>query len=66
MSMNCLFHASVADMRIRMQCLPRRLRIAHLRALMARLPSRSIRRPGLAALLRDELAAQPQCEDRSA
>jgi hypothetical protein len=64
--MNGLFHPPVADMRIRMQCLPRRLRIAHLRALMARLPSCSIRRQGLAALLRDELAARPRCEDRPA
>ena len=59
-------HASVADMRSRMQCLPRRLRIAHLRAVLTRLPSRSIRRQGLTAWLRDELAAQTQCEDRSA
>jgi hypothetical protein len=64
--MNGLIQASVADMRSRMQCLPRRLRIAHLRALTARLPPRSIRRQELAALLRDELAAQPQCEGRSA
>jgi len=64
--MSGLFHASVADMRIRMQCLPRRLRIAHLRALMARLPPCSVRRQGLAALLHNELAAQPQCEDRPA
>jgi hypothetical protein len=49
-----------------MRCLPRRLRIAHLRALMARLPSCSIRRQGLAALLRDELAALPRYEYRPA
>jgi hypothetical protein len=61
--MNGLSHASVASRRLRMRCLPRRLRIAHLRALMARLPSCSIRRQGLAALLRDELAALPRCED---
>jgi hypothetical protein len=66
MSMNCPIHASVADMRIRMQCLPRHHRIVHLRALMARLPSRSVRRQGLAALLHDELAAQSRCEDRPA
>jgi hypothetical protein len=64
--MNGLFHASVAEMRVRMLCLPHRHRIAHLRALLARLPSCSIRRQGLAALLRDELAAQARCEDRSA
>jgi hypothetical protein len=64
--MNSLIQASVADLRIRMQCLPRRLRIAHLRALMARLASCSIRRQGLAALLRDELSAQRRCEDRPA
>jgi hypothetical protein len=49
-----------------MQCLPRRLRIAHLRALMARLPSCSIRRQGLAALLRDELVEQARREGRPA
>jgi hypothetical protein len=64
--MNSLTHASVADLRIRMQCLPRRLRIAHLRALMARLASCSVRRQGLAALLRDELSAQRRCEGRLA
>jgi len=64
--MNGLFHASAADMRIRMRCLPHRHRIAHLRAVMARLPFCSIRRQGLAALLHDELAAPPQCEDRPA
>ena len=56
----------VAAMIVRMKRLPRRHRIAHLRVLVARLPSRSIRRQGLAALLRDELAAQPRCEDRPA
>jgi hypothetical protein len=64
--MNSLNHVSVADLQIRMQCLPRRHRIAHLRALLARLASCSIRRQGLAALLRDELAAQRRCEDRPA
>jgi hypothetical protein len=64
--MTCLFQTSVAEMRIRMQCLPRRHRIAHLRALVARLASRSIRRQGLEALLHDELAAQRRCEDRPA
>jgi hypothetical protein len=64
--MNGLSQATVADRRLRMQCLPRRLRIAHLRALLARLVSCSVRRQGLAALLRDELAAQRRCEDRLA
>jgi hypothetical protein len=64
--MNYPTYTPVADMRIRMQCLPRRLRIAHLRALMVRLSPRSIRRQELVALLRDEWAAQPPCEGRSA
>jgi hypothetical protein len=47
-----------AVMVIRMKGLPRRHRIAHLRALIARQPVRSVHREELAALLRDELTAQ--------
>ena len=54
-----------AVMVIRMKCLPRRHRIAHLRALIAQQPVRSIRREELAALLRDELTVQPGKENRA-
>jgi len=43
-----------AVMVIRMKGLPRRHRIAHLRALIAQQPVRSVHREELAALLRDE------------
>jgi hypothetical protein len=46
----------VAAMIVRMKRLPRRHRIAHLRALIAREPLCTIRRLELAALLRDETA----------
>jgi hypothetical protein len=59
-------HAPIAAMRIRMRRLPRRHRIAHLRALIARQASRSTRGQELAALLRDEMSARPECEDRTA
>jgi hypothetical protein len=49
-----------------MRRLPRRHRIAHLRALIARQASRSTRGQELAALLRDEMSARPECEDRTA
>jgi hypothetical protein len=45
-----------AAMIIRMKRLPRRHRIAHLRALIAREPLCAVRRLELAALLRDETA----------
>jgi hypothetical protein len=48
---------SVAVMIVRMKPLPRRHRIAHLRALIDQQPSDPIRRQQLAALLRDELTA---------
>jgi hypothetical protein len=51
-------HTPVAAMVIRMKRLPRRHRIAHLRALIAREPACSIRRFELATLLSDELTAQ--------
>jgi hypothetical protein len=48
----------VAAMIIRMERLPRRHRIAHLRALIAREPLCTIRRLELAALLREEMTTQ--------
>lgn len=47
-------NASVTRMVFRMRPLPRRHRIAHLRALIGQTPLGSIRRVQLAALLRDE------------
>jgi hypothetical protein len=47
-----------AVMVIRMKGLPRRHRIAHLRALIAQQPVRSVHREELVTLLRDELTAQ--------
>jgi hypothetical protein len=54
-----------AVMVIRMKRLLRRHRIAHLRALIAQQPVRSVRREELAALLRDELTVQPGKENRA-
>jgi hypothetical protein len=51
-----------AIMVIRMRPLPRRHRIAHLRALIPRQPAHSIRREELVALLRDEMSARPDEE----
>jgi hypothetical protein len=48
-------NASVAVMVFRMRRLPRRHRIAHLRALIGQTPVGSIRRVQLVALLRDEM-----------
>jgi hypothetical protein len=58
--------ASVVVMIVRMKPLPRRHRIAHLRALVARQATRSTRRQELVALLRDELSARLEQEDRTA
>jgi hypothetical protein len=55
----------VAGMVVRMKRLPRRHRIAHLRALIAREPACSIRKEELAALLRDEMMAQIAQESRA-
>lgn len=55
----------VAEMIVRMKRLPRRHRIAHLRALITREPACSIRREELAALLRDEMTAQFAQEGRA-
>ena len=48
-------NASVAITVFRMRPLPRRHRIAHLRALIGQTPLGSIRRAQLVALLRDEM-----------
>jgi hypothetical protein len=50
---------SVAIMAVRLKPLPRRHRIAHLRALMNREPAHSIRREQLMLVLREETTAQP-------
>jgi hypothetical protein len=54
-----------AVMAIRMKPLPRRHRIAHLRALIGLQPAGSIRGEELAALLRDEMIARPRKEARA-
>jgi hypothetical protein len=50
---------------IRMKPLPRRHRIAHLRALIRQQPARSIRREELVALLCDEMLAGSGEETRA-
>lgn len=57
-------NTSVALMLVRMKPLPRRHRIAHLRALLRRQPALSVRREELAALLRIEMAAKLDREGR--
>jgi len=54
----------VALMPVRMKRLPRRLRLAHLRALIRRQPAGSQRRVKLVALLRDQFAAPHANENR--
>lgn len=54
-----------AIMITRMKRLPRRHRIAHLRALIPQQPAHSIRREELVALLRDEMWARPVEETRA-
>ena len=54
----------VAVMRVKMMPLPRRHRIAHLRALLRRQPAGSLRGEQLAALLHAEMTARPAGEDR--
>ena len=49
----------------RMKPLPRRHRIAHLRALIRHTPDGSSRRDQLVALLCDELTARPANENRA-
>jgi len=58
-------NTSVALMLVRMKPLPRRHRIAHLRALLRRQPALSVRREELAALLR-MMAAKLDREGRGA
>lgn len=57
--------AEVSNLVIRMKRLPPRHRRAHLRALVRREPAGSDRRPGLVALLHNQLAATPANENRS-
>jgi hypothetical protein len=57
---------AVAVMIVRMKRLPRRHRIAHLRALIARQAPSSTRRQALTALLHAERSARPEYEDRTA
>jgi hypothetical protein len=54
-----------ASMIGRMKPLPRRQRLAHLRALIRQQPTGSIRRGQLAALLRSELSTPPAFEGRA-
>jgi hypothetical protein len=54
-----------ASMIGRMKPLPRRHRLAHLRALIRQQPIGSTRREQLAALLRRELSAPPAWEGRA-
>jgi hypothetical protein len=49
----------------RIKPLPRRHRIAHLRALIRHEPDGSIRRDELAALLREQWTARPANENRA-
>ena len=58
-------NASVAVMVFRMRPLPRRHRIAHLRALIGQTPLGSIRRVQLVALLRDEMTLPCSKERRA-
>jgi hypothetical protein len=55
---------SAASMRARMRPLPRRHRIAHLRALLRQSMAWPVRREELAALLRGEMPAQLSGEER--
>jgi hypothetical protein len=56
---------SIKIMIARMKPLPRRHRIAHLRALIRHAPDGSTRRDQLVALLCDELTARPANENRA-
>ena len=56
---------SIEIMTARMKPLPRRHRIAHLRALIRHAPDGSTRRDQLVALLCDELTARPANENRA-
>jgi hypothetical protein len=54
----------IAHLAVRMKRLPRRHRLAHLRALIRRAPAGSSRNYGLVVLWRDQLAALPANENR--
>lgn len=56
-------NTSIAIILVRIKPLPRRHRIAHLRALLRWQPAGSLRRGQLAASLRAELAARPPDQD---
>jgi hypothetical protein len=56
---------SAASIVIRMKRLPRRHRLAHLRALIRRQRAGASRREQLLALLGDEMAAQPSHGSRA-
>ena len=56
---------SVSILAVRLKRLPRRHRLAHLRALIQQQPIRSSRREELIALLRDEMSASPGKEVRA-
>jgi hypothetical protein len=58
-------NTSVAIVFVRIKPLPRRHRIAHLRALLRRQSAGSLRGKQLAALLRAEMTARPAGEDRA-
>jgi hypothetical protein len=58
-------NTSVAIILVRTKPLPRRHRIAHLRALLRRQPAGSLRGEQLAALLRAEMTARLAGEDRA-
>lgn len=55
----------VAVIAVRIKRLSPRHRLAHLRALVRREPAGSDRRPGLVALLHNQLAVTPANENRS-
>lgn len=57
--------SSIDVMIARMKPLPRRHRIAHLRALIRHAPDGSIRRDELAALLREQWTPRPANENRA-
>jgi len=63
--MKCGPKLTPAIMVIRMKPLPRRHRIAHLRALIRQQPARSIRREELVALLCDEMWVRSGEETRA-
>jgi hypothetical protein len=57
--------SSIDVIAARIKPLPRRHRIAHLRALIRHEPDASVRRDELAALLREQWTARPANENRA-